>query len=159
MLSTVKKHFTPKTCSVIMLAIIVFSLFTGCEISFSASDGFSIDEDSLKSQGRIATQVTVTDVKSKTTHRTGKRRSNSTSRQYYVSYTANGKSYTSKLSGDLTGISEGDTFIAYYSPTDPSSIIRPIQSSTIYIGITIGAVFILIFITLILIKRKKKNRY
>lgn len=70
----------------------------------------SFNEDELKARGLKPVQATVVDI-GKHSHSSG---------DYYVSYEADGNKHSSvKLDGDMTGLSVGSTFTAYYAPRIP----------------------------------------
>lgn len=94
------------------------------------------DEESLKAQGKIAVEATVI------SEYTG----NDNYNNYMVSYYIDDEPQTATLIGNQVGISVGDKFTAYYDPSNPSQIIRPLHSGTSILFISVISFAIIIFL-------------
>lgn len=72
----------------------------------------------------------------------------------YVTYTVDGKEYTSQLSGDTSNLSVGDRITIYYNQKHPEQATRKAENLTVLILVGIVAFFIIDFIITIILRRK-----
>lgn len=151
-LSTGKKLALIITISVIVIVILATFIFK----FFSGGMGDNpFDEESLKAQGKIAVEATVV------SNYAGDDNYNN----YIVSYYIDDKPQMARLIGDQIGISVGDKFTAYYDPSNPSKIIRPISLGSSILCISFISIAIIIFllpsvtiISSIIVIAKKANK-
>ena len=142
-LSTSTKSNRIKIISILLCLTIFLMLFgVGC---------------SAKKDGDIEVQATVTNIE-----RGYDKFERKNYERHFVTYTANGKTYTSVLGGDVSNLKIGDIITAYYSPKSPEKISRPMQNQS-YIFIIGIASFLLIDLIITIILRKKgilnRHRY
>lgn len=141
--STSTKSNSIKIISILIcLTIFVMLLGVGC---------------SAKKDGDIEVQATVSNIE-----RGYDKFERKNYERHFVTYTANGKTYTSILGGDVSNLKIGDVITAHYSPENPEKISRSIQNQS-YIFIIGIASFLLIDLIITIILRKKgilnKHRY
>lgn len=122
----------PKALSVIIIGIMLFLIFSaGC----TTKDDVPVD-------------AVVSNIESGYTsnHRAYSR--------IYVTYTVDGKEYTSQLSGDTSNLSVGDRITIYYNQKHPEQAARKAENTTILIFVGIAAFFVIDIIITIILRRK-----
>lgn len=143
-LSTSIKSNSIKIISILVLCLTLFVVLFGVGCS-------------AKKDGDIEVQATVTNIE-----RGYDKFERKNYERHFVTYTANGKTYTSVLSGDVSNLKIGDVITAYYNPKNPEKISRPMQNQS-YIFIIGIASFLLIDLIITIILRKKgilnRHRY
>lgn len=72
----------------------------------------------------------------------------------YVTYTVDGKEYTSELHGDTSNLNIGDKITIYYNQKHPEQTTRKAENTTILIFVGIAAFFVIDFIITIILRRK-----
>lgn len=142
-LSTYIKSNSIKIISILLCLTIFLMLFgVGC---------------STKKDGDIEVQATVTNIE-----RGYDKFERKNYERHFVTYTANGKTYTSILNGDVSDLKIGDIITAYYSPENPEKISRPMQNQSYVVIIGIASFLIIDFIITVILRKKgilNKHRY
>ncbi|GEM_PF-608445 len=143
-LSTYIKSNSIKTISILVLCLTLFVVLFGVGCS-------------TKKDGDIEVQATVTNIE-----RGYDKFERKKYERHFVTYTANGKTYTSILNGDVSDLKIGDIISAYYSPEKPDKISRPMQNQSYVVIIGIASFLIIDFIITVILRKKgilNKHRY
>lgn len=72
----------------------------------------------------------------------------------YVTYTVDGKEYTSNLQGDTSNLNIGDKITIYYNKNNPNQVIRKAENTTVLIFVGIAAFFVIDFIITLYLRKK-----
>ncbi len=143
-LSTYIKSNSIKTISILVLCLTLFVVLFGVGCS-------------AKKDGDIEVQATITNIE-----RGYDKFERKKYERHFVTYTANGKTYTSILNGDVSDLKIGDIITAYYSPEKPEKISRPMQNQSYVVIIGIASFLIIDFIITVILRKKgilNKHRY
>lgn len=135
-LSTYIKSNSIKTISILVLCLTLFVVLFGVGCS-------------TKKDGDIEVQATVTNIE-----RGYDKFERKKYERHFVTYTANGKTYTSILNGDVSDLKIGDIITAYYSPEKPEKISRPIQNQSYVVIIGIASFLIIDFIITVILRKR-----
>lgn len=143
-LSTYIKSNSIKTISILVLCLTLFVVLFGVGCS-------------TKKDGDIEVQATVTNIE-----RGYDKFEWKNYERHFVTYTANGKTYTSILNGNVSDLKIGDVITAYYSPENPEKISRPIQNQSYVVIIGIASFLIIDLIITVILRKMgilNKHRY
>lgn len=135
-------------------SIKIISIFALCLTLFVVLFGVGC---STKKDGDIEVQATVSNIE-----RGYDKFERKNYERHFVTYTVNGKTYTSILDGDVSDLKIGDVITAYYNSKNPKRISRPIQTQSYIYIIGIVAFLVIDFIITAILRKKgilNKHRY